>query len=126
MQKKECKIVRVISQKQLASDVYSLWLDVGEMAKAAKPGQFLSVYSKDGSRMLPRPISICEIAKATKAIRLVYRVVGEGTDEFSKLVPEDTIKVMGPLGNGYTLSDKKAILVAGGIGIPPMLQLAKD
>lgn len=126
MQKKECKIVRVISQKQLASDVYSLWLDVGEMAKAAKPGQFLSVYSKDGSRMLPRPISICEIAKATKAIRLVYRVVGEGTDEFSKLVPEDTIKVMGPLGNGYTLSDKKAILVAGGIGIPPMLQLAKE
>ena len=100
MQEKECKIVRVISQKQLAPDIYSLWLDVGEMAKVAKPGQFVSVYSKDGSRMLPRPISICEIAKATKAIRLVYRVVGRGTEEFSKLVSEDTIKIMGPLGNG--------------------------
>lgn len=66
MQEKECKIVRVISQKSLASDVYSLWLDVGEMAKHAKAGQFVSVYSKDGSRMLPRPISICEVAKATK------------------------------------------------------------
>lgn len=76
--------------------------------------------------MLPRPISICEAAKATKAIRLVYRVVGEGTREFSRLAPEDQIKIMGPLGNGYTLSDKKAILVAGGIGIPPMLQLAKE
>ena len=51
MQEKECKIVRVISQKSLASDVYSLWLDVGEMAKHAKAGQFVSVYSKEGSRM---------------------------------------------------------------------------
>lgn len=126
MQEKECKIVKVISQKQLASDVYSLWLNVEDMAKAAKAGQFVSIYSNDGSRMLPRPISICEVAKATKAIRLVYRVVGEGTREFSQLMPEDEIKIMGPLGNGYTLSDKKAILVAGGIGIPPMLQLAKS
>lgn len=126
MQEKECKIVRVISQKALTSDVYSLWLDVGEMVKNVKAGQFVSLYSKDWSRMLPRPISICEAAKATKAIRLVYRVVGEGTREFSRLAPEDQIKIMGPLGNGYTLSDKKAILVAGGIGIPPMLQLAKE
>ena len=126
MQEKECKIVRVISQKALTSDVYSLWLDVGEMVKNVKAGQFVSLYSKDGSRMLPRPISICEAAKATKAIRLVYRVVGEGTREFSRLAPEDQIKIMGPLGNGYTLSDKKALLVAGGIGIPPMLQLAKE
>ena len=45
MQEKECKMVRVISQKQLASDVYSLWLNVGDMVKHTKPGQFVSVYS---------------------------------------------------------------------------------
>ena len=61
MQEKQCKMVKVISQEMLAPDIYSIWLDAGDMAAAAKPGQFVSVYSKDNSRLLPRPISICEI-----------------------------------------------------------------
>lgn len=114
------------SQKQLASDVYSMWLSVGAMAEEAIPGQFISVYSKDQSRMLPRPISICEINPKEGHLRIVYRVVGEGTKEFSNLSQGDTLEIMGPLGNGYTLKDQPAILVAGGIGIPPMLELAKQ
>ncbi len=123
---KECKFVQVVSQAELADGIYSLKLDVGTMAETAKPGQFVNVYSNDGARMLPRPISICEIDKELGTLRLVYRVVGAGTEEFSKLTAGAQIKVMGPLGNGYTLKDGKAILVAGGIGIPPMLQLAKE
>lgn len=126
MQEKECRMVRIISHKKLTGDIYSIWLDVGEMVKKVKPGQFVNVYCKDESRLLPRPISICEVAKGTKAIRLVYRVAGEGTKELSKRVAEEWIKIMGPLGNGFTLKENKAILVAGGIGIPPMLQLAKE
>ncbi len=123
---KECKFVEVISQEMLTDGIYSLKLNVGTMAAAAKPGQFVNVYSNDGARMLPRPISICEIDKEAGVLRLVYRVAGAGTAEFSKLAAGDKVKVMGPLGNGYTMKDGKAILIAGGIGVPPMLQLAKE
>lgn len=118
--------VSVNSQKKLADGVYSMWLSVGTMADEAKPGHFISVYSNDSSRLLPRPISICEVDKEFRALRIVYRVVGEGTKEFSKLRAGQKVRIMGPLGNGFFLKDKRAILVAGGIGIPPMLELAKN
>ena len=57
---------------------------------------------------------------------MVYRVAGKGTADFSKMVAGDEIRILGPLGNGFTLKDKKAFLIGGGIGIPPMLQLAKE
>lgn len=116
----------VFSQEQLASDVFSMWLEVGSIASEAKPGQFISVYSNDDSKLLPRPISICEIDREKGRLRIVYRVVGYGTKEFSGCKAGDTLEIMGPLGNGYTLKKDKAILVAGGIGVPPMLELAKE
>lgn len=118
--------VSVNSQKKLADGVYSMWLSVGTMADEARPGQFISVYSSDSSRLLPRPISICEVDTEFRALRIVYRVVGEGTKEFSKLRAGQKVRIMGPLGNGFYMKDKKAVLVAGGIGIPPMLELAKQ
>lgn len=113
----------VLKQEKLASDVYSMWLKTENIAKNAVPGQFISVYSKDGSRLLPRPISICEIDG--EYLRIVYRVVGKGTQEFSTYQSETILDIQGPIGNGFPLSDKKAILLGGGIGIPPMLELAK-
>lgn len=117
---------KVRSQEKLATDIFSLVLYVPEIAEQAKAGQFVSVYSHDGSKLLPRPISLCEIDKEKGTIRLVYRIAGAGTKEFSTLKENDTVDVMGPLGNGFTLKDKKAILIGGGIGIPPMLELAKE
>lgn len=117
---------KVRRQDQIASDIYSLMLYAPEIANQAKAGQFVSVYSKDGANLLPRPISLCEIDREAGTIRLVYRVVGKGTKEFSQLTAGDCVDVMGPLGNGFTLKDKTAILIGGGIGIPPMLELAKE
>ena len=116
-------IAVVKCQEKIATDVYSMVLECEEAARQAKPGQFISLYCKDGSALLPRPISICEIEETT--LRIVYRVVGKGTNEFCKLVEDDTIEIMGPLGNGFPLEDGKAIIIGGGIGIPPMLELAK-
>ena len=126
MAEKVVKEVRITNTELVTDGVYSMWIQDEEIVQNAKPGQFVSLYCKEGSQLLPRPISICEIDKANSTLRLVYRVVGKGTEEFSGLKAGDTIRVMGPLGNGFTLEGKKAILIGGGIGIPPMLQLAKS
>lgn len=116
----------VMAQTSIATGVFDMTLKVGDMALEAKAGQFISVYSNDGSRLLPRPISICGIDKEKGELRIVYRVAGEGTKEFSGYTTGTKVAVMGPLGNGYTMKDKKAIVIGGGIGIPPMLELSKQ
>lgn len=102
-----------------------MWLSTS-IAKEAVPGQFVSLYCEEHSRLLPRPISICEIDKKRSAIRLVYRLAGEGTKEFSALQTDDEVKVLGPLGNGFPLEGEHPIVIGGGIGVPPMLELAKS
>lgn len=118
----------VTEQREIAQDIYSLWLHAEEIAKEARPGQFVSVYCQDESRILPRPISICEIDKESGRIRLVYRVAGEGTKEFSGYDSGDTLELVGPLGNGFPLDRgyEKVFLIGGGIGVPPMVELAKQ
>ena len=114
----------VYSQEMLAPGIYSMWIST-KASEQAKPGQFISVYTKDGSRLLPRPISICEIDREEGRLRIVYRIAGAGTEEFSHYEPGDSIEIMGPLGNGFPTEGKKVFLFGGGIGIPPMLELAK-
>ena len=129
MAEKYEEIAVVVDQSSLGNGIYDLTLKTDKIAKAAKAGQFVSVYSNDKSKLLPRPISLCGINRDEDTIRLVYRVTGEGTgtEEFSKLVMGDKVRLLGPLGNGFTVQPgKKAFLIGGGIGVPPMLQLAKD
>lgn len=126
MKIKEC--CKVISQECIAKDIYSMWIATEAIAREAKPGQFISVYTKDESRLLPRPISLCEIDREKGALRIVYRIAGSGTREFSRLRAGDTVDILGPLGNGFPLEEadgKRVMLMGGGIGIPPMLETAK-
>ncbi len=117
----------VASQERLVADVYSLWLHTRSIAGTAKAGQFLALYSREKSRMLPRPISICAIDREAGTIRLVYRVVGEGTREFSHLTEGEELTVLGPLGNGFPIKKgRRPLLIGGGIGIPPMVALAQE
>ena len=120
----------VVSQEQLSNGIFSMWLRT-EAAATAKPGQFISMYTNDGTKLLPRPISICEINKEASQLRVVYRVTGEntGTKQFSQMKAGDVVPVIGPLGNGFPLEKaegKKAFLMGGGIGVPPILELAKQ
>lgn len=126
MERKYRETAVIIRQEEIAQGIYSLWLKTENIAKEAAAGQFISIYCNDGSRILPRPISICEIDKRDNAIRVVYRVVGKGTEEFSNYHTGMRLDIMGPLGNGFPIKSKKAFLIGGGIGIPPLLQLAKQ
>ena len=122
MSEKTREICTVVSQESIGAGIYSMWIQTDRIAADAKPGQFVSLYTKDKSKLLPRPISLCEIDKENKRLHLVYRVTGEGTgtDEFSQLKA---------LGNGFPVEKaegKSVFLMGGGIGVPPILELAKQ
>ena len=120
MSKKQKMTAVVFSQEKIAEDIYSMWLKAESAAAEAVPGQFISMYTNDGAKLLPRPISLCEIDKENGALRVVYRVTGEntGTKQFSQMKEGDTLEIMGPLGNGFDLEtgrEKKALLFGMGL-----------
>lgn len=119
----------ILQQECIGTDIYSLWLDAPQIASQAKPGQFISVYSNDSGRVLPRPISICEIDREKGALRIVYRIAGNGTKEFSGMKAGETLDILGALGNGFpmdVIKGKRVFMMGGGIGVPPMVQTAKE
>lgn len=124
---KQKQTAKVLSQRELAPMIYDMWIET-DLAEQAMPGQFVCVYPRDKSTLLPRPISICEVNENCSALRIVYRIAGKGTAEFASYQAGESVEILGTLGNGFDVKKamgKKVFLMGGGIGIPPMLQLAK-
>ena len=114
----------VLSNKALTADVYELQVKAPESAKLAAPGMFCQLgLSRGQGVLLRRPISIADAADNT--LTFIYRLVGKGTVEMSRLKPGEEISCLGPLGHGFTLEAKKPLLVGGGMGAAPLLFLAK-
>ncbi len=118
----------ILENKEISSGIYKMVVSAFSIAESALPGQFVNLYCNDGSRLLPRPISICEVDKDKARLVFVYALVGKGTKEFSKMIKGDTIQLLGPLGKGFDIDDsiRDHILVGGGVGIPPLLELVKN
>ena len=121
--------MKVVTQDEIAPAIYELVLE-GEMVEAMSAGQFLHLRVPDDAHLLRRPISISSINKSQNQCHLIYRIEGSGTAIFSTLKAGDRLDVMGPQGNGFDLSEldqrSRVLLVGGGIGVPPLLEVAKQ
>lgn len=116
----------IISKKSIAAEIYDMTILCPEVAYAAACGQFVNIRVE--GFMLRRPISICGIDKDKGTLRIVFEVRGKGTKALSQLSEGDMIDIVAPLGGrGFTLLDssKKAVIIGGGIGNPPMLPIAE-
>lgn len=126
VEKKKVKTT-VASQTDIAEGIYDMWIDT-DLAESAQAGQFICIYPHDKSALLPRPISICETDIKSKRMRIVYRVAGKGTKEFAQYHTGRKIEILGNLGTGFPIekaAGKRVLVMGGGIGIPPLVQLVK-
>ena len=114
---------KIVSNKALTSNVFKMSL-LGDTDEITAPGQFVNI--KIDGLFLRRPISVCDVYGNT--LTLVYKVVGAGTKAMSEMGAGDELDMLVGLGNGYDLdlAGERPLLVGGGVGVPPMLYLAKE
>ncbi len=115
-------IYEIAENVKIAKDVYKMTL-LGDTSAITAPGQFINI-KLDGF-FLRRPISICDYDE--KSITIIYKVVGTGTEAMSVMRPGEKLDILTGLGNGFDTvkSGEKPVLVGGGVGVPPMYNLAK-
>ncbi len=119
------RLCEVIKKEEIREKLFDITIKNSEIANLSQAGQFLHIKCSDNV-LLRRPISICDVNN--DEIRFVFEVRGEGTKELSKIKAGNILDVLGPIGNGFTIKDisKKAVLIGGGIGIFPLLMVAKQ
>lgn len=124
-------VCTVVENTQIADLVHRMTLE-GELVKQmTQPGQFVHVKCGDGiDPLLRRPISICDVDLEEQRLTLIYRADGKGTKLLSRKVVGEEVDLLGPLGTGFPLNERqageKALLVGGGVGVPPLYYLAKQ
>ncbi|MFH0732557.1 MAG: dihydroorotate dehydrogenase electron transfer subunit [Candidatus Omnitrophota bacterium] len=138
---------KILSNKKISHTYYKMALDAPYIARAAKPGQFVQIKCSDSLEpLLRRPFSIHRV---NGNIEILYETVGRGTEILSNKKEGDKINVLGPLGNGFTLpratsddrkksrakssderratkAEPRAIIIAGGVGVAPLVYLAEE
>ena len=118
-------IAPVLSNEEIMPGVHLLWAEAPQIAGAAQPGQFVMVRtSEDHDPLLRRPLSIHRVVE-NGALALLFEVVGRGTDWLAQRKAGERLDLLGPLGRGFDVHSQKLLLVAGGIGIAPLIFLAE-
>ncbi len=115
-------IFSIVSNEALTDNVYKMVLS-GDTSAITAPGQFVNIQLS--GKFLRRPISVCDYDETT--LTIIYKVVGSGTEQMSRMAAGTVLDILTGLGNGYdlALSGQKPLLLGGGVGVPPMYNLAK-
>src|SRR5690625_4535320 len=110
----------VIEVKKIALDTYEMTLQNDYVCEHAEPGQFLHIAVPHHT--LRRPISISSIHRERQEAKIIFKTVGEGTEQLTRFQAGDVLDVLGPSGNGYPIAPntKSVLLIGGGVGVPPL------
>lgn len=123
---KYMKNVPVVGHTQISHDTYKLVIQDAQMAAVTMPGQFAQLKPSGAlAPLLRRPISVADVDAAAQTITFIYRVIGDGTKVLTALEAGQSLDIIGPLGKGFSLNAKKALLVGGGVGIAPLIYLSR-
>ena len=115
----------VIDNRKVAPGHYRLTLKGPSIAREAKPGQFVMIYMpREHGHMLPRPFSIFRVDRQRDELSIFFTIKGRGTELLARIAPGAVLKILGPLGKGFPPLPPKSLLVAGGMGIAPLVFLA--
>ncbi|MDR0223073.1 MAG: dihydroorotate dehydrogenase electron transfer subunit [Oscillospiraceae bacterium] len=124
----KCGVYPVTEKTEISAGIYSYVISCPDVAELAKPGQFAHI--KVDGFTLRRPVSICDADKEKGSLRVVFEVRGKGTARLADINVGDKTDIIAPLGNGFTLPEsmapgRRVILAGGGIGVPPLLGVAR-
>ncbi len=116
---------KILSNTEVGPGVFEMKMTGNALARQAKPGQFVHMRIPANMLLLRRPFGIANVAE-DDTLTIYYRVMGKGTSAMTALPNGTTVNVLGPLGQGFSLHAKRPLLVGGGMGLAPLLLLAKQ
>jgi len=122
--------MKLISKRELIPNLYELICEGDLVSEIVTSGQFVDIKSPRADLVLRRPISICSVDKEKKQMTLIIRASGNGTQSICETKVGESLDVLGPCGKGFPIDFLKkgqhVLLIGGGIGIPPLFELAKQ
>ena len=117
---------QILAHYKFEADQYILTLESQEISQATSPGQFVHL-SVSGMLAMRRPISVMSVDKDNGTFDLLYKIVGEGTRQLAERKIGDIVSVIGPIGNGFEVTENKIpLLIGGGVGMPPIIAMAQE
>ena len=124
--KKYLERAEVLSNEAVIPVVWKMLLHAPQIAAEVQPGQFVAVRKEGSAHFLRRPFSVADADPKAGTLTLLYRIVGKGTAEMTGMKAGGSMSVEGPLGHGFSTAPGKALLVGGGVGIAPLIFLARS